>query len=112
MSDALARWRRAGEEVGTRGLLLVVSLAVDTYRESTCHKIHRLNQRPLLPLQSIFVRNWFGAGGDGILSFSFPTLRAFRGVERGSVGGRKGINQRAGMVRKAKSVYSRASPLR
>lgn len=94
-------------EVGTWGAVTsCVSLAVDSYRENACHKIHRLNQRPLLSLQSVIVRNWFGAGGDGILSLSFPTLRALRRVERGNVGERKGINQRAGMVRKAKSVPS------
>jgi hypothetical protein len=37
------------------------------------------NQWPLLSLQSVFVRNWFGAGGEEILFLSFPTLRAFRG---------------------------------
>lgn len=71
MSDTLARWRRAREEVGTRGLLQIVFhwLWIPTGRTLAIRFTDK-NQLPLLFLQSVFVRNWFGAGEDEIL-FSF-----------------------------------------
>lgn len=88
MSDTLARWHRAGEEVGTLGLLQVVFhwLWIPTGRTLAIRFTDK-NQQPLLSLQSVFVRNWFGAGKDKILSLSFPTLRHLEKVERGNVVG-------------------------
>lgn len=65
---------------------------------------HIKNQWPLLSLQSIFVRNWFGPGGDKILSLSFPTLMAFRGGQKTNCLGEEGIiNQRSRQSQKSQA---------